>query len=436
MHNRDDLHQLARQMRGRGGVQASLLLGAIIAFVLAAILWAAVTEIDDVTRADGRIVPSQNVQIIQAAEAGVLQALHVAEGDLVAAGDLLMTLDRTLMASQLDQERQRAAALRARIARLQAELAGASALELPADLVAASPSVAASEVALFAARQAEFTAEVAVLDNQRQQRRQDYEEGLVDQSIARSTLDLLEQEMAIMAPLVAAGIEPETTLLALRRSLAEWGGRQVRADAALIRLAAALSEIDDRVAALRARTDAQARSDLALATGELAELQTRLPALEQRVTRADLRAPLRGVVNRIMLTTLGGVAQAGDALVEIVPIDDALLVEAYLRPADIAFLYPSQPVRVTITAYDAARYGTLAGEILRIGADAVQRPDRDEQAFVVQVRTFSNILDGAGAAVQIVPGMVAQVDILAEKKTVLDYILRPVVRVRETAFRD
>lgn len=436
MRGQDDLDRLARELRGRGGIQASLLLAAILLFILAAILWASVTEIDDVTRGDGRIVPSQNVQIIQAAEAGVLQALHVTEGDLVEPGDLLMELDSTLMASQLDQERQRAVALRARIARLEAELAGDDVLEMPADLVAASPAVAASELALFGARRAEFDAEAAVLERQRAQRLQDYEEGLVDQSIAQETLALLEQEMAIMAPLVERGVEPETTLLTLRRSMAEWQGREVRAEAALIRLSAALGEIDSRVAALRARADAEARGEMSLATAELAELQTRLPALQQRVTRAELRAPLRGVVNRIMLTTLGGVAQAGDALVELVPIDDALLVEAYLRPSDIAFLYPGQPVRVRITAYDASRYGSLEGEILRIGADAVQRPDRDEQVFVVQVRTFTNILDAEGAALEIVPGMVAEVDILAQKKTVLDYILQPVVRVRDTAFRD
>lgn len=436
MTGRDDLDRFARDLRGRGGLQASVLLLAVVLFIVAAIIWASMTEIDDVTRGDGRIVPSQNVQVIQSVEAAVLLALHVAEGDLVAPGDILMELDSTLMSSQLDQERLRATAIRARIARLEAELADAPYLELPADLVAASPSVAASELALFDARRVEFDAETAVLDRQRVQRMQDYEEGLVDRSIAAETLSLIAEELAIMAPLVERGVEPEITLLALRRSMAEWQGREVRAAAALIRLSAALGEIDSRLAALHARADAQARGEMALATAELAELQTRLPALEQRVTRAELRAPLRGVVNRIMLTTVGGVAQAGDALVEIVPIDDALLVEAYLRPSDIAFLYPGQPVRVRITAYDASRYGSLEGEIQRIGADAVQRPDRDEMVFVVEVRTFTNILDAEGAALQIVPGMIAEVDILAQKKTVLDYILRPVVRVRDAAFRD
>ena len=374
MRGNSDLNLLAREVRGQSGLRSSVLLLVILAFIVIAIVWASVTEIDDVTRGDGRIVPSQNIQFVQATEAGVLEALHVAEGDIVAPNDLLMALDRTLMSSQLDQERQRAVALMARMARLEAELAEAETLVMPEDLIRASPSVAASEVALFAARRDEFQAERDVLERQRVQRRQDYEEGLVDQSIAAETLLLVTQEMDLITPLVSRQLEPETTLLTLRRSHAEWQGRKIRSAAALVRLESALDEIDDRIAALRARVRAEARAELALATGELAELQTRLPALEQRVTRAELRAPVRGVVNRIMLTTLGGVAQAGDALIEIVPMDDVPLVEAYLRPSDIAFLYPGQPVKVRITAYDASRYGSLDGEILRIGATAVTRP--------------------------------------------------------------
>jgi membrane fusion protein, adhesin transport system len=431
-----DLDALAREIKGRSDLQASLLLGAIVALIVAAIVWAAVTEIDDVTRGDGRIVPSQNVQMLQAAEPGVLSALHVAEGDVVQAGDLVMELDGTLMTSQLDQEVQRTIALRAQIARLEAELSDAQTIEIPSDLAQLAGPIIANEQALFDARRAQFQAEMNVLERQRVQRAQEYEEGKIAQLLAEQTLALIQQEIGMIAPLVANGVEPEMTLLSLRRNEAELQGRATSSVAALLRLQAALAEIDDRAAALRATKDADARTEMAAAAAELAQLQSRLPALQQRVNRNELRAPVRGVVNRIMLTTIGGVAQAGDTLVEIVPIDDTLLVEAYLRPADIAFLSPGQPVKVRLTAYDSARYGSLDGEILRIGADAVQRPDRDEQAFVVQVRTFSNILDADGEVVEIVPGMVAEVDILSGKKTVMDYIIRPIVRVRERALRE
>lgn len=436
MSRAQDFETLARELRGSSPLRASLLLFAILVFMAVAVAWAAVTELDDVTRGDGRIVPSRNVQVIQAAESGVLQALHIAEGMVVDEGELLMELDRTLLASQLDQEQQRAFGLMARITRLQAEIDGRPNLEFPAELAARTPSVARSEAALFEARRAELRAEIDVLERQRNQRGQEFEEGLVDRQTARETLAIIEEEIAIMAPLVERRVEPETTMLALRRGLAEWQGRGVRAEAALSRLAAALEEIDDRIAAVRARARAAALSELSIATAELAELETRLPALATRVTRSELRAPVRGIVNQIKLTTIGGVAQAGESLIEIVPLDDSLLVEAYLRPADIAFLYPGQPVKVKITAYDFSRYGGLDGEIVRIGADAVQRPDRDEPVFVVQVRTNTNILDADGAALEIIPGMVAEVDILAGRKTVLQYITQPIVRVRERALRD
>lgn len=431
-----DFETLAREMRGRSPLRSSMLLFSILALIAAVGVWAAIAEVDDVTRGDGRVVPSRSIQVIQAAETGVLQALHVAEGEVVEEGELLMELDRTLLASQLDQEMQRAWGLMARIARLQAEIDGEEVLTFPPDLVQATPSVVRSEAALFQARVTELRAEIEVLERQRRQRQQEYEEGLVDAATAAETLAIVEEEIAIMAPLVERRVEPETTMLGLRRTLAEWQGRQVRSAAGLLRLEAALSEIDDRIAALRARARAQALSELSIATAELAELETRLPALQQRVTRSELRAPVRGIVNQIKLTTIGGVAQAGEPLIEIVPLDDTLLVEGYLRPSDIAFVFPGQPVRVKLTAFDFSRYGGLEGEIVRIGADAVRRPDRDEPVFVVQVRTTTNILDADGAALEIIPGMVAEVDILAGRKTVLEYLTQPIVRVRDRALRD
>ena len=437
MSRHRDLDALAREMRGRSPLRGSLLLLAILAFLLAAAAWAAMTEIDDVTRADGRIVPSGDVQVIEAAETGVLKALHVSEGEIVEEGALLMELDGVLLASERDQERQRANGLMARIARLQAEIDGAEELVFPDDLVARAPDVVRSETALFHARRAELAAEIDILANQRRQRRQEYEEGRADRATAAETLAVLAEERALIAPLVERGVEPATSLLALRRSEAEWRGRMVRAEAATGRLDTALAEIDEQVAAERSRYRAAALTDLAVATAELAALRPALPALESRADRARIRAPVRGVVNRLHRVTPGSTARAGEELIEIVPLDDSLLVEAHVRPADIAFLYPGQPVRVKITAYDFSRYGSLEGEILRIGADTVTRSERDdEEVFIVEIRTTDTILDADGVAVQIMPGMVAEVDILAGRKTVADYLLRPVIRVKERALRE
>lgn len=381
-------------------------------------------------------MPSGDVQVIQATEPGILQEVHVSEGEIVDKGALLMELDGTQISSELDQEQQRAYGLMARIERLQAEIDDEP-LNFQDTLLERAPEVVRSETALFHGRKAELADEIDILERQRSQRRQEYAEGRVDLQTARDTLEVLAEERAIMQPLVERGVEPETTLLSLRRTEAEWRGRETRAKAALSRLQSALDEIDDQVRARRSRQRAAALSDLALATAELAALKPSLPALQSRAARARLRAPVRGVVNRIHRSTLGGLARAGEDLIEIVPLDDTLLVEAYVKPADIAFLYPGQPVKVKVTAYDFSRDGSLDGEIVRIGADAVTRSERDEEEFfVVEIRTEDNILDADGVAVEIMPGMVTQIDILSGQKTVLEYLTRPVVRVKENALRE
>jgi membrane fusion protein, adhesin transport system len=436
MARRADLELLAREIQGRQSWRGSLLMAAIALFFGIALIWAAVTEIDDVTRAQGRIVPSSDVQVIQATEPGILQTLHVREGDVVEAGQMLMELDGTQLASQLDQEQQRAYGLMARIARLQATIDDAD-LVFPEVLVLQAAAVVRSETALYHARRTELASEIAVLDRQRSQRQEQLAEAQVDLDTARETLVLLAEERAIMEPLVQRRVEPETTLLALRTRDADWRGRETRARASLARLQAGLAEIDDQRRALRARARAAALSDLSLATAELAALEPSLPALRDRAERAVLRAPLRGVVNRIHRTTIGALARPGEDLIEIVPLDDTLLVEAYVRPADIAFVYPGQPVKVKVTAYDFARYGSLNGEITRIGADAITRSEREvEEFFVVHVRTEENFLDADGVVVEVMPGMVTEIDMLSGRKSVLDYLTRPVVRVKERAFRE
>ena len=436
MASHRDLEALARDMRGRSPLRGALLLLAIVAFMVAATLWAALTEIDDVTRADGRVVPSGHIQVIEAAENGVLQALHVAEGEIVEAGALLMELDGVLLTSQRDQEQQRAYGLMARITRLQAEIA-ATTLLFDTDLVQRAPDVVRSETALFQGRQAELQAEIALLENRRLQRRQEFEEGLVERETATETLAVVTEERALVEPLVNRGIEPAASLLTIRRSEAELRGRIVRAEAAMTRIETSLGEIDQEIAAQRARYRSAALTDLAIATAELAALRPALPALESRAARAAVRAPVRGVVNRLHRVTLGSTARAGEDLIEIVPLDDSLLVEAYVRPSDIAFIVPGQPVKIKLTAYDFSRYGSLDGTIVRIGAATVARSERsDDEVFVVEVRTEDAILDADGLAVQIIPGMVAEVDILTGRKTVLDYLTRPVIRVKDRALRD
>lgn len=436
MSRHPDLAALARDMNGRSTLRGSFLLLVILFCLIAAGIWATVTELDDVVRADGRVVPSGDVQVVEATEPGVLQLVHVQEGQIVEMGTLLMEFDPTQADSDLDRERQRIYGLKARMQRLQAEISGVE-LDFDPNLIRDASDVVQSETALYQGRQAELADEITILERQREQRQRELEEGAVDKLTAVETLKALSDERALIEPLVQRRMEPATTLLALRRSEAEWKGRKKRAEAAANRLQTALSEIDDRINAARSRFRSAALTDLALATTDLATLEPTLPALETRSARAQVRAPVRGIINKIHKTTLGGLARSGEELIEVVPLDDNLLVEAYLKPDDIAFLHAGQKVKVKVTAYDFARYGALNGEIIRIGADTVTRSERqDDEVFVVKIRTSGSLLDADGAAVEIIPGMIAQVDILAGRKSVLDYLVQPVLKIKTQALRD
>jgi adhesin transport system membrane fusion protein len=435
MARNKELEAIRNELHSRSGLRGSVLLFVIIMFLVSAGYWAAVTEIDDVTRADGKVVPTAQTQVIQSSESGVLIRLAVAKGDIVEPGQILMEFDRIQLESQLTEAQRNVYAHELRIIRLRAEVAGIE-FSPPASLISAAPQVHRSEADLYLARRMQTTSDLAVLDRQLQQHQGTLNQALSQSRTAANMLALVLQEKAIMIPLVERRIEPETTLLALSRSETEWLGQKEYAAAQEARARAQLAEVDAKRSAIKQRRRAEAQGELAGTVADFEALKPRIEALEQRVARTDVRSPVLGVVNQILLTTIGGVVQAGQSLMEIVPMDQGLLIEAYVRPADIAFLYPGQPVKVNLTAYDFSRYGGLEGEIARIGANAITREETKEQVFVVEVRTASNILDASGAALEIIPGMVAQVDILSEKKTVLDYIIRPVVRVKQQAFRD
>lgn len=435
MSRRSEFKAVKAEMRGPSRFRGTTLLLTILAFIAAVAVWANFTEIDDVNRADGTVVPSSKTQIIQAAEPGILDVIHVRKGDLVAAGDVLMEFDGTLLESQFKEETQRAAALQARILRLTAEMNNV-APEFTEDLIRKVPDVVASEQNLYQARLSELDAERQVLEAQRVQRQQEKIGSETERDTAQRALDLVEEEIALMEPLVERRVEPETTMLALRRSKNEVVGQVTRAEANIRGVELSLAEVDLRIEAMESAFRTRSISDLTLAASELSEVRTRLPALQARAARSELRSPVDGVVNQVLLTTRGGFAQAGQALLEIVPIDDTLLVEAYIRPTDIAFLHPGQGVKIKISAYDFARYGSLDGQIVGIGANAVTHPNGEEQVFVVEVRAERALLDSQGEELQIIPGMTAQVDILSGRKTILDYIIRPVIKVQETAFRD
>lgn len=431
-----DLDALVREVKGRTSISASILLLSIISIIIAVFIWAWLTELDDVTRASGRVVPAGDVQIVQTAEDGTVTKIFVSEGDLVDAGMPLVELDGTVQNSQLDAEINRNFALKARILRLKAEIDQKD-LIFDRELEQNAAEILTSEKALFRGREAALLAEISVLELRREQRKSEQQEIRSVSNSAKRTLELVVDERKIIEPLVDNGVEPRTTLLSLQRQEEDLLGRISASEANLLTLESALAEIEETIQSVRNRFQADALAELSSAVAERSALQPKLRALENMAARSVLIAPVSGVINRLHIGTIGGVLRSGQGVAEIVPLNDDLLIEAYVRPQDIAFIRPDQPVRVKLTAYDFSRYGGLDGKIVRIGADAVQKSERDQgEVFVVIVRTNGSLFDADGDAVRIIPGMTAEIDILAGKRRIIDYLLQPIERVRDRAFKD
>lgn len=432
-----DFEHFLRHGRARRPIAGSLLLGLIIAFFVTAFTWASVTEIDEVTRGQGKVVPSRSLQIVQSLEGGVVEEIRVIRGDRVEKGEVLMVLGGGLFEGEFQEVQQRLFALQAKIQRLQAEV-NEEPLSFSPLVEESAPDVVASETRLFHGRRIELNSELQVLERQGFQRRQELTEAHAALNTAEAGVRLAQSELGLIEPLVKRGLEPETSLLQLRRTLNDLRGEQERQRSAIRRIEASIEEVEDRKQAQRDAYLVQALAELSDTTAQAAELQEGLPARARQVERTTLRAPMDGVVNQVHVTTLGGVASPGEPLVEVVPVGDSLLIEAHIRPADIAFLYPGQPVKVKLTAYDFARYGGLDGDLVTIGADVVEVPQGEstELMYPVQVRTEGNLYDADSQPLDVIPGMVAEVDILSGKRSILDYLMEPVVKVRDRAFRD
>lgn len=414
---------------------ARLLLWAIAGFVTAFLVWAALARIDTVTRGQGRVIPSLSLQKVAHLEGGIVREILAREGQRVGKGDVLVRLDPTAAASELGRGEAARDASAARLARLAAEARGRAG-GFERTLAAGSPDQIAAERALAGQRRAELEAQLAIARARLAQAERQAAEARAGVAASEEAERLAQAELAIIQPLVEKGIEPQAALLRARSTLEQARARTIAARAAVGRADAAVREADTAVRATLEAFRAQAAEALARTRGELAATGEALSALKDRLSRTEVRAPIAGSVQRVLVNTVGGVVRPGEPLVEIVPEGDRLLIEARIAPSDIAFVHPGQPVTIRLTAYDFALYGALKGEVEHISPDAVVDEARRETFYLVRVATRDQLRDSDGRALPIQPGMVAEVDILGRPRTVLSYLLTPLERVRDTALRE
>ena len=409
--------------------RALLRISAVVIVLL--ILWAAFAEIDEVTRGQGKVVPTSQVQIVQSVDGGVVELIAVKEGQVVEPGQLLFRVDPTRFKSNMMESRSAQLALQAKALRLEALTRGKS-FNPPAELLKEVPDVVAQEQRLYDSRRESIAAQVSITYNQLTQRQQELNEVRARREQAERSLELLLKEISVTRPMVATGAVSEVEVLRLDRDVARLRGDRDQIGAQILRVQAAIQEAQRRIEETQLSNRNLMSAELSETMSKLASLSQSGLALEDKVNKADIKSPVRGTVKRMLVNTVGGVVLPGKEVAEIVPLDDVLILEAQFSPKDIAFLRPGDKAIVKFTAYDFAIYGGLTAEVMSIGADSVV-DEKGNAFYLVRVRTQKASL---GANLPIIPGMVAQVDILTGKKTVLSYLVKPILRAKANALTE
>ena len=412
-----------------------LTIWAIIAFFVFLVVWAGFSQIDEVTRGDGKAIPSSKLQKIQNLEGGIVAELYVKEGQIVEAGAPLIRLDDTRFVSNAGETEALRLAMQLRVERLSAQVDDRP-LNIPDDVLKAAPSQAANERSLYESRRQQLKDEVGGLQEQLVQRQQELREFTSKQGQYRSQLSLQRQEINMSEPLVAQGAVSPVEVLRLKRAEMETRGQLDATTLAIPRAESAIKEVQRKIDETRGKFRSEALTQLNEARTELNKAESTGRALEDRVSRTLVTSPVRGIVKQLLVNTVGGVIQPGSDMVEIVPLNDTLLVEAKIRPQDIAFLHPGQEAVVKFTEYDYNIYGGLKAKLERIGADTITDEDKKTTYYMITLRTDRSHLGTDEKPLLIIPGMVASVDIITGKKSILSYLLKPIIKARAEALHE
>lgn len=421
-------------LRHRGHPYAYMLsISILVAFIIFGV-WAHFAVLDEVTRGSGTVISSQRLQELQNLEGGILREVLVREGQVVEKDDVLVRIDNEQARSIFRDAASKTLEHEIAILRLEAEVQGSDPV-FTQDMLEKAPLMVQDQMNIHRARKEQLDAEIRVLDSQRFQRQQEVEEMVSRRRQLIQSHKLAAERRDIARPLMENKVYPRVDYLQLEESLLKLQGDIDSLSLSIPRVTRAAEEARNRLEQRMAEFRNQAQEEINKRRAELRSLHEALAAGEDRVTRTDIRAPLRGTVKRINHNTVGGVIRPGDTIVELVPLDDTLLIEARIRPADIAFLHPGQKAMIKITAYDFSIYGGLEATLEQISADTIE-DRKGEHFYLVKLRTKTNTLAYRGEKLPIMPGMTATVDILTGKKSVLDYLLKPILKAKQNALRE
>lgn len=412
-----------------------MLLVVIAIFFIVFVVWASLATLDETARGEGQIIPSSEIQVIQNLEGGIVDEFFVKEGQRVAKDQSILRLRDVGANSEFGSNQARYLGLLASVTRLQAEVEGKPMVEFPPEVVKGAPKSVTEELAAFRANQDKLSGQLRVLEEQLSQRRQEVNELTTRASDLAAVIRLSQQEKDMIAPLVARGSAPKIEMVQLERGIKEKQTELNGVRQAIPRANAAIAEASARMDELKKTTVAQAQTELSTKMIEMNTVKETLGALEDRKDRTEVKSPVNGTIKDFKINTVGGVVKPGDPIVEIVPIDDQLLVEAKIKPSDIGRLRPDMPAMVKITAYDFTIYGGLKGKVVDISADTIKN-EKGEYFYRVKVRTDESSLKRKGEELPIIPGMIATVDIQTGQKTVMEYLLKPFAKTLQNSMNE
>lgn len=411
------------------------ILVALFLFFIVFVLWASFATLDETARGEGQIIPMGEVQVIQNLEGGIVDAFMFEEGDHVKKDEVIMRLRDVGAQSDLGTNEAKYMGLLAATIRLQAEVDGKDTVTFPDDIMTKSPQSVTEELNAFRANKEKLQGQISVLEQQLSQRKQEVSELTMKSGDLAAVIRLSQEEKRMTEPLVAKGSAPKMELLQLERGIKEKQTELNGVLAAIPRAKSAIAEAQARISEMRKSFIADAQTELTAKTAEINTVKQSLSALTDKKDRTEIRSPVNGTIKDFKINTVGGVVRPGDPIAEIVPMDDNLLVEAKIRPSDIARLRPGLPAMVKITAYDFTIYGGLKGEVSDISADTIKN-EKGEFFYRVKVRTKENSLRRKGEILPIIPGMIATVDIQTGKKTVMEYLMKPFFKTIENSMNE
>lgn len=413
---------------------AKLLLWSVAIFVVMAIIWANWAKLDELSRGEGEIIPSKQLQVIQNLEGGIVAEILIKEGELVEKGQILLRIDDTRFSSSFKENKVRELELVAKAARLRAESEGVD-FVTPKDFPYEFEMLLQQERSLYEARKRELTANVVVFEQQLRQKQQELVQAKSKRGQLSSSYSLLKQERDMTAPLVRDGVVSEVEYLRLKRQVVDLSGELNNIRLSLPRILSSLDETRGMLKEAKLKFQSIARSELNETLSETARLREALTGMQDKLRRTEVTSPVKGTIKELLFNTVNGVVQPGDEILNIVPWEDTLLVEAKLRPSDIAKVRAGQKAVIKVSAYDFGIYGGVDATVSTVSPSTVTN-EKGEPFYIVRLTTAQPFIEKDGAKLPLIAGMTVSVDILTGKKTVMDYLLKPILKAQQKALTE